>query len=200
MKAQLHAGRPASKTKAKTSTGKPAKAAAGRDWSRDLVTRTGLVVHVRPVRPDDEAALADLFQHVTPQDLHFRFLGGLREVSHERLVAMTHVDHRQTENFLAFAGGGKTAIGTAMLACDATMEKGEVAISIRAEYKHKGVAWELLRFVAQYAEAKGLKALESIESRENHEAIELEKEQGFVAHTFHEDAALVLIRKEFGQR
>jgi GNAT superfamily N-acetyltransferase len=178
-------------------TANPAAAAAASNWSADLVTRSGLVVHVRAVRPSDEAALADLFAHVTPEDLHFRFLGGLRQVSHERLVAMTNVDHRQTENFLAFAGDGKTVVATAMLACDAELEKGEVAISVRADYKHKGVAWELLRHVARYAEAKGVKALESIESRENHEAIELEKEQGFVAHAFPDDATLVLIRKEF---
>lgn len=166
------------------------------DWSRDLTTRTGLVFHVRPVRPDDEAALAEFFRHVTPDDLRFRFLAGVREVSHDRIVALTHVDHRQTENFLAFAADGKTVMATAMLACDAALEKGEVAISIRAEDKHKGVGWELLRHIARYAQAKGVKALESIESRENHVAIELEREQGFVAETYPDDATLLLIRKE----
>lgn len=83
-----------------------------------------------------------------------------------------------------------------MLACDDALEKGEVAISIRAEYKHKGVAWELLRHIARYAEANGVGTLESIENRENHEAIELEREQGFVTVPYPEDAALVLIRKQ----
>jgi len=165
------------------------------DWSRDLTTRTGLVLHVRPVRPDDEAALAKFFEHVTPDDLRFRFLAGVHKVSHDRLVAMTHVDHRQTENFLAFAKDGKTIVATAMLACDDALEKGEVAISVRAEDKHKGVGWELLRHIGRFAEAKGLKTLESVESRENHEAIELEREQGFVAEAYPGDATLVLIRK-----
>ncbi|MCA1408319.1 GNAT family N-acetyltransferase [Ensifer sp. IC3342] len=176
---------------------KPGRVVIPDDWSTDLVTRTGLVLHVRPVRSDDEAALAEFFTHVTPQDLRFRFLGGMREVSHERLMAMTHVDHRLTENFLACSDGGKTVIATAMLACDASLDKGEVAISVRADYKHKGVAWELLRHVARYAEAKGIRALESIESRENHEAIELEREQGFVAEFHPDDATLMLVRKEF---
>ena len=51
------------------------------DWSRDLTTRTGLTFHVRPVHPDDEAALAEFFRHVTPEDLRFRFLAGVKEVS-----------------------------------------------------------------------------------------------------------------------
>lgn len=165
-------------------------------WDRDIVTRSGIALHVRPARPEDEKALAEFFKHVTPEDLRFRFLDGMREVSHERLVAMTNIDHRQTENFLAFAEDGKTVIATAMLACDAALVRGEVAISIRADYKHKGVAWELLRHTARYAEAKGVKTIESIESRDNHEAIELEREQGFVAESYPGDTTLVLIRKK----
>ncbi len=180
---------------ARTEPGKTVKVDA---WSGDLTTRAGLVFQVRPVSPDDEAPLAEFFAHVTPEDLRFRFLGGVREVSQERLVAMTHVDHRLTENFLALSDEGKTIVGTAMLACDASMDKGEVAISVRADYKHKGIAWELLRHIARYAEAKGVKVLESIESRENHEAIELEREQGFVAESYPDDPALILIRKQLG--
>ena len=166
------------------------------DWSYDLVTRTGLVLHVRPVNSQDEAPLAEFFRGVTPEDLRFRFLGGIREVSHDRLVAMTQVDHTSTENFLAFADGEKAIVATAMVACDPSLTMAEVAISVRADYKHKGVAWELLRHVARFAAAKGVEVLESIESRENHEAIELEREQGFVATAYEDDPTLVLIRKE----
>lgn len=166
------------------------------DWSRDLTTRTGLTFHVRPVNAEDEAALAEFFKHVTPEDLRFRFLGGIKEVSHDRLVAMTQVDHRQTENFLAFAEDRRSIIATAMLSCDDALEKGEVAISVRVEYKHKGVSWELLRHIANYAASKGVKTLESIESRQNHEAIELEREQGFVAQGHPDDPTLMLIRKQ----
>lgn len=165
-------------------------------WDYDLVTRSGLVLHVRPVRLEDEALLAAFFAHVTPADLRFRFLGGLREVSRERLLAMTMVDHRATEHFLAFAGDDEAIAATAMVACDPSMTKAEVAISVSAEHKHKGIAWELLRHVARYAQACGVTALESIESRENHEAIALERQQGFVALPHPDDPTLVLIRKD----
>ncbi len=170
-------------TEALGATGSATVASAD-DYSCDLVTRSGLTLHVRPVRPQDEPLLAEFFAHVTAEDLRFRFLDSAREISHERLVAMTRVDHELTENFLALVDDGRTIAGTAMLACDATMKTAEVAISVRADYKHKGVAWELLRHVARYAEAKGVELLELMESRENHEAIELEREQGFVAEAY----------------
>ncbi len=169
---------------------------AGDDWSCDLATRTGLVLHVRPVNSKDEALLSEFFRHVAPEDLRFRFLSGIREVGHDRLMAMTQVDHKSTENFLAFVDGEKTVVASAMVAADASMTRAEVAISVRADYKHKGVAWELLRHVARFAAAMGVGVLESIESRENHEAIELEREQGFVAVTYEDDPTLMLIRKE----
>ena len=86
-------------------------------WRCDLVTRSGLVLRIRPVRPEDEAALGDFFARLAPADLRFRFLGGVREVSHERLVAMTRVDHRATEHFLAFAEDSGTIIAAAMARC-----------------------------------------------------------------------------------
>lgn len=161
-----------------------------------LRTRTGLSLYVRPVRHDDEQVLAEFFKHLTPQDLRFRFLGGIQEVSHERLISMTHVDHRRTENFLVFSEGGKVLIASAMLARNSSGTEAEVAIAVHADYRHKGVAWEMLRHVARDAEAKGVKILQSIESRENHEAIELEREQGFVAKAYPDDETLVLIQKE----
>jgi len=164
-------------------------------WSCNLVTHSGVIIHLRRVCPGDKSLLAEFFAHVAPLDLRFRFLGGVREVSHERLLAMTQVDHRTTEHFLAFTAGSKAIAATAMVACDSSMTKAEVAISVRAEEKHKGIAWELLRHVARYAEARGVSTLESVENRDNHEAIELEREQGFIAVPHPDDPTLIVIRK-----
>ncbi|MBA8903154.1 GNAT family N-acetyltransferase [Phyllobacterium sp. P30BS-XVII] len=164
-------------------------------WSGNLTTRAGFKFHVRPARPDDEAALAEFFTQVTPEDLRFRFLSSIREVGHDRLVALTQIDHLRTENFLAFAQLGGPIIATAMLACDDSLEKGEVAISVRAEHKNKGVGWKLLDHISRYADARGITTLESIESRENHAAIDLEREFGFVAEAYPDDPSLIIVRK-----
>lgn len=92
---------------------------------------------MRPAEPHDEPALAEFFAHVTPEDLRFRLLAGIKEVSHERLVAMTSVDHRLTENFLAFIDGEEAVVASAMLAFDEALEKAEIAVSVRSDYKHR---------------------------------------------------------------
>ena len=97
---------------------------------------------------------------------------------------MTNVDHHQTENFLAFVDNETKIIATAMLACDAALERGEVAIATRSDFKHDGVSWELLKHVTPYVQAIGIKTIESIESRDNYAAIELEREMGFTATSY----------------
>lgn len=170
------------------------------DWSRDLVTRTGFHFHVRPATSSDEAALGDFFTHVTPEDLRFRFLTGLRQVSHDRLVEMTTIDHRQTENFLAFENGKPNILATAMLACDDAMQTGEIAIAIRSDYKARGISWDMLEHVADYAEAKGLTTIRSIESAANHAAIDMERQMGFVSAPYPGDATLVLVERQLKPR
>ncbi|MET3900918.1 GNAT superfamily N-acetyltransferase [Devosia sp. UYZn731] len=163
--------------------------------STDLTTHTGFKFHVRPVQPEDEAALGRFFEQVTPEDLRFRFLSSQKRVGHDQLLAMTRVDHRRTESFLAIAGNGGPIIASAMLACDENLDVGEVAISVSADHRNMGLGWELLGHITRYAEAKGVRLLQSLESRSNHSAIQLEKEFGFTTQSYPDDPALVMVQK-----
>ncbi len=167
------------------------------DWSATLTTRHEFTFRVRSADPDDQVALGEFFEHVSPDDMCFRFLTALRKVDADRLHAMTHVDHRRTENFLAFDHASGTLIATAMLAADAALETAEVAIAIRSDYKQRGVSWTLLAHLARFAKAKGFRSIESVESRAHHAAIDLEREMGFVALPCPGDPTLVIVRATF---
>lgn len=170
------------------------QAAAPATAETHLSTWTGFSFSVRPVRPDDEAALADFFTRVSPEDRHFRFLSGVDRVAHSFLERLVQVDHDHSEDFLAF--DGELLIASAMIATDPEAKRAEVAISVRADYKHRGVGWTLLDFVARHAAARGVSLVESIESRDNIEAIALEKEMGFTATPYPGDPCLVLVQKQ----
>jgi GNAT superfamily N-acetyltransferase len=166
------------------------------EWSAQLETRTGLKLNVRPAAPEDEELLIDFFDHVAPDDLRFRFLSAVPKVGHELAQDMVRIDHTRTENLLAFDASDRTLVATAMIAADAKLEKAEVAIAVRADFKHRGIGWTLLRHAADYATARGFKRLESIECGDNREAIELEREMGFTATRYPGDATLVLVAKD----
>lgn len=168
------------------------------DWSRELTTRSGYVFRVRPADAGDEAGLSEFFTHVTREDLRFRFLSGIKEVGRDQIERMTHVDHRGTENFLAFDGLHGTMVATGMLAADPKLETAEVAIAIHKDFKHRGIGWTLLDHVTRFARSRGIKTIESMESRDNHQAIELEREMGFSLLPCNGDPSSVIVRHAIG--
>ncbi|KQY21540.1 GNAT family N-acetyltransferase [Rhizobium sp. Root482] len=162
----------------------------------DLTTRTGFRFHVRQATPKDEAIVAEFFRHVTPEDIRFRFLSGMKAVSHERLLTMTRVDDPGIVNFLAFARD-QTLLAVAMLAASEDAQRAEVALSIRKDFKRQGISWEMLAHICRYAERHNFKSIESLESRENHAAIELERDMDFQVFDAKDDPTVVVLRREF---
>lgn len=165
---------------------------------RDLnerTTRSGFTFRVRTATDHDDPLLADFFAHVSEDDLRFRFLSATPHVSEAQLRAMTHVDHRQTECFLALTPDGSLLVATAMLACDAALAHAEVAIAIRSDHKARGIGWELLHYVADVAAARGVQTIESLESRENRAAIEVEEDSGFRMESIPDDPTVVRVIK-----
>ena len=164
-----------------------------------LTARSGYTFNVRPAEDADAPALAELFDHVAAADLRFRFLSAATHVPDALVKDLVHVDHDQIENLLAFDPETGAMIGTAMLAGDAKREVAEVAVSIHEDFKGRGVAWMMLEQLTRFAKAHGFKKLQCIESRDNHQAIELEREMGFVAHGHPDDATLVLLEADLTQ-
>lgn len=162
-----------------------------------IITRSGCMFSVRPTRASDEAGLAEFFKYVTPEDMRFWFLTSVKEVGHERLFAMTNVDHHQTENFLVFVDNETEIFAIAMLACDADLKRGEVAIATRSDFKHDGVSWKLLKHATRYAESIGVKTIESIELRENHVALDVYEQE---TDLFSEDLSNEIIGDDVFQR
>ena len=160
-----------------------------------LDTRTGIRLSVRPAIEADEAALSTFFDAVSDEDRRFRFLAASEHVSHDQLEPLLHADHYRSESFLAFDSATGELVGSALLASDSKLDTAEIAVSIRGDYRGKGVGWALLDFLAEQARERGVRRVISIESRNNHAAIELEREKGFTPEAFDGDPTLVVLSK-----
>lgn len=168
----------------------------GTGWQR--TTWTGVEIDIRTARPDDEPILTELFRNVSPEDLRFRFLSGLSHVPPEQIRRMTHVDHETAESYIAFLRENQLPVATGMLAADPTGKRAEVAISLHADYRQRGIGWEMLSFLSEQAEARGIEVIESIESRDNRAALEVERNMDFKLESIPGDSTLVLVSKRLG--
>ncbi|HWV13391.1 MAG TPA: GNAT family N-acetyltransferase, partial [Sphingobium sp.] len=170
--------------------------AAPDGWASDLVTEQGFRFHVRPVRADDEPAVASFFDQVSPEDLRFRFMSGLPKVRHEQIIMMTTVDYLRTISFLAFDDEESGVVALAMLATDPDRSRAEIALATRADMKGKGISWTLLEHVLRYARAEGIETVESIECADHDAALRMERELGFVTIVDPDDPTIRVARKD----
>lgn len=164
---------------------------------RQLTTRSGLVIDVVAAAERDGPALAAFFDEVSEQDRRFRFLSACHHLSADQLDVLTHPDHFRTESFLAYDPAKGELVASAMLACDGKLDTAEVAVSVRHDYRALGLGWALLDLLAEEAQRRGVRRVISIESRENHAAIDLEREKGFTPEPFEGDPSLVVLSRYF---
>ncbi|MFY8194239.1 GNAT family N-acetyltransferase [Novosphingobium sp. B1] len=164
---------------------------------RTFTTRSGTVLDVRAAFAEDAGLLATFFDQVSDEDRRFRFLAACHHISDAQLAPLTHVDHWRSESFLAFERTSGVLVASAILACDAHMNAGEIAVSVRRDFRNRGIGWAMLDLLGEEARKRGLQRVISIEDRENHAAIELERERGFLAHGIEGDPHLVMLEKRF---
>lgn len=162
-----------------------------------LATRSGIELEVRPATEADEPELAAFFDRVTDEDRRFRFLAAADHVSHEQLQPLVHTDHFRTESWLGINTASGQIVASGLLACDGPLDTCEVAISVCGNHRGKGIGWAMLDFLAGQAKARGCRRVISIESRDNHAAIELEREKGFEPEPFEGDGSLVVLSRTF---
>lgn len=148
-------------------------------WSADLTTRSGVKLRVRVGQPSDIDLLADLFRHVSAEDLRFRFMGTFKELTREQLATLLDADQGMT-TFIAFDPTG-CPVACCTLADEADGHSADVTLSVRADWKGCGVSWTLLEHVLACAAARGLTRVNSLESGDDREALNLQREMGFVA-------------------
>jgi acetyltransferase len=167
----------------------PAKWFAGRtrfavrpyptEWERELRTRDGARFQARPMRPDDEPAITKLLEHVSPDDLRLRFFHAVKTFSHQFVGRLTQLDYARAMAFVALDPDNGDVIGVVRLHSDARYETAEYAILLRSDLKGKGLGWELMRLLIDYARAEGLQSLTGEVLNENTTMLGMCRELGF---------------------
>jgi len=165
------------------------------DETETLVTRTGFRFFLRPVTPRDENTLAELFCQVSAEDLRFRFLSDARETSEQRFAQLMSDPDARVASFLAF-DEKRDVIASATMKGDRASEHCEVAIMIRAASKGRGIGWTLLDYLVGYAGSAGYATVTSIEDRDNHESIALQRQMGFATEPVRDEPTLVRVRRQ----
>ncbi len=156
-------------------------------WQRHLVLGDGWRIFVRPIRPDDEFLIRDLLVHVSKEDLRLRFFDSIKEFSHQFIAKLTQLDYARAMAFVAIDEASSEMLGVVWLYSNSIHEIGEYAILLRSDLKGRGLGWDLMQLIIEYAKSEGLSRIDGQILQENSVMLKMCRELGFEVKTDAED-------------
>jgi acetyltransferase len=117
-----------------------------------FVTKNGLEVLVRPIRPEDEPLMVRFHEGLSERSVYFRYFHIIKlgqRVSHERLTRICFIDYDRDMALVAEAGSPPRIVGVGRLTKQRGLNVAEFAIIVSDELQGQGLGTELLKRIVQ---------------------------------------------------
>ena len=144
---------------------------------RDATTRDGVLLHVRPIRPDDGTRLMEFHQNLSPQSVYRRFFYMHPRLSSREVERFTHVDYVNRLALIAEDHGRLVAVGRYERLPDTA--DAEVAFVVADGYQHRGIGTTLLEQLADAAMQHGIRSFVAKTLAENQDMLGVFMDSGF---------------------
>ena len=164
----------------------------GAIFEADVVLRDGATAHVRPVRPDDVAAIRVLYEGLSARSRWMRFFSAAPDL--DRAVRWaTEPKRSRRAGLVAVAGPDQTIVAHAGYErYDDTSDKAEVALAIADRFHGHGLGTILLGQLAEMAAAAGVAVFTADVLPDNYKMIRVFRDSGFdVATSSHPGVIMV---------
>jgi acetyltransferase len=129
-------------------------------------TRSGEVLLIRPIRPEDAAAHAEAFRRLAPEDVRWRFFSQLREMSPVLVARLTQIDYDREMAFIATRrrpGQPEETVGVARLIREPAGEfpgaEAEFAVIVLPGMKGQGLGRHLMERLFDWGRANGVRSV-----------------------------------------
>lgn len=148
----------------------------------DVTLSGGELLHIRPIRPEDEPAHVEFLSKLNNEDIRFRFFGQVRELPHSEMARLTQIDYDREMALIAKsctdAGEGET-VGVVRTVTDPNNERAEFAIIVRSDLKGRGLGGILLRKMIDYSRGRGTAEIVGQVLQDNDVMLALIRQLGF---------------------
>ena len=158
-------------------------------WEADVLLRDGHPVHLRPITPDDAAALREFHSRLSARTVYFRFFSAKPALTDADVEYFTHVDHRSRVALVAWDRGEIIGVGRFDALGDGTAE---VAFIIRDDRQGLGLGSVLLEHLAEAALEVGVTRFVAEVLPQNTRMLATFREAGFEVRQRHEEDVLAV--------
>lgn len=161
--------------------------------------KDGTEVFIRPVKPEDEPLLKELFYKLSEKSTELRFNQPGRKITREELIRFCHIDYDQEMTLIALVknSNGKSEIIGAGHLIKSYEDTAELAFEVRDDYQGKGLGKTLMQKLLQWATLCGYKTLWMGIRKDNLAMLRLAKTFGFEVSSSEED--MVYVQKNLSE-
>lgn len=169
----------------------------------DTVTiKDGRQFLVRPILPEDEPLVHEMFARMTPEDIRLRFFAPMKKLSHQAAARLTQIDYDREMGLVAVgpdpATGNTIMFGVVRIAADPDNVRAEYAVMVRSDMKGQGLGYILMNKILDYARTRGLREVYGEVLRENSNMLAMCRTLGFVRKENLDEPGVVEVRVELG--
>jgi RimJ/RimL family protein N-acetyltransferase len=162
----------------------------------DITLRDGRAVHIRAMRPMDEAELLQAFDRMSADARYMRFMRSVREPNVERLRKALASFPASGIGIVATvpAADGIDIVGSAIFVIGSDPSTCEFAINVAAEYGGAGLGGTLMTALIDAAKRRGQKEMEGFVLAVNQPMLRLATRLGFTNSPDPEDRTVRICR------
>ena len=160
-----------------------------------VVTRSGLHLLIRPIKPEDAPLFAELFQKLSSESIYFRFFSPLKRISPEMLARFTQIDYGRDMALVAMAEAlqGEEMLGAARLIRESALNnRAEFSIMVADALHGQGIGAALLGKLIAAARTLGIQTVVGYVLADNTYMLRLGRKTGFRQRHNHEMGAIEL--------
>lgn len=162
------------------------------EWTEKL--DDGRRVLIRPIRREDVERNAAFLDDLSPPSKHFLFLGGIARLSDEQLERLCDPDYAHDMAYVALAvdGAQQRQVGVCRYVGADVARGAEISVAVADDWQHHGLGKLLLRHLIDYARARGVTRLFSMDSMTNTRMRSLARKIGFSERSDPDDPSQVI--------
>ena len=166
-----------------------------RKYVAKSVMRDGCEVLLRPVKPEDEPLVIELFRSFSAETMRLRFFQILKEISHQSIARYCNIDYNREIGIVAEIkeNGARRLIGLATLIVQPDGESGEISVVVGDPWQNRGVGTILMDHLIEIGRDMGLKKLFGEFLAENTKIAHICRKKGFEIKSLDEETCIATL-------
>ncbi len=151
-------------------------------YVREVVLKDGKAAGIRPIRPEDEPLIYELFKSLSDDTIMFRFCQRLTDIPHERLVRYCQIDYDRELAFVAVireTPDREKIIADIRIIKMPDLETAELAILVADGWQGHGIGTMLMDYCIEVAAQSGIKLIWMEILKTNSKMLHLSQASGF---------------------